>query len=561
MLTTVSTSSMSRLKVIPLGGLGEIGLNMMLLQVDDTILIVDAGLMFPEDDMLGVDIVIPDFTYLRQNREQLKALIVTHGHEDHIGAIPFLLREFPIPVYGTALTIALIREKLREHGLLERSQLIEITPREPFTVGPFGIEFIRVCHSIPDGVGLAIQTPAGVVIHSGDFKIDHTPVDGRRLDLARFATYGEQGVVALFSDSTNAEREGSTLTEKDIGCALRQIFQECPGRIIIAVFASNLHRIQQIVRLAREFDRKVLLNGKSMLSNIRIARELGYLDFDSENEITLQDLPKYTDSQVLILTTGSQGEPMSALTRMALKDHRKLKINPGDTVIFSSKFIPGNERTIQNIINHLYRQGAEVLYEQVRDIHVSGHAYKEELKLLINVVQPRYFIPIHGEFRHLVKHRQLALSTGMTEDRCLLAENGNILQFEADQVCVAGRIETGRVFVDGKGVGDVGNLVLRDRRHLSEDGLVIASLVISKETKEILNGPDIFSRGFILEETKPEILDEAKNIVLEVFDRMSAEGFELDCADLQMEVRRELKRFFQRILERRPVIYPIIIGV
>lgn len=554
-------SSLSGVKVIPLGGLGEIGLNMMLLQVDDSILIVDAGLMFPEDDMLGVDIVIPDFSYLRQHHEYLKALIVTHGHEDHIGAIPFLLREFPLPVYGTALTIALIREKLKEHGLLERSQLIEITPRESFSVGPFGIEFIRVCHSIPDGVGLAIHTPAGIVIHSGDFKIDHTPVDGKRLDLARFATYGEQGVLALFSDSTNAEREGSTLSEKDIGCALRQIFQECRGRIIVAVFASNLLRIQQIVRLARDFGRKVLLNGKSMLANIRIARELGYLDFDPENEITLQDLPKYADPQVLILTTGSQGEPMSALTRMALKDHKKLKINPGDTVILSSKFIPGNERTIQNIINHLYRQGAEVIYEQVRDIHVSGHAYKEELKLLINVVHPRFFIPIHGEFRHLVKHRQLAVATGMAEEQCLLVENGSILQLDADRVAVAGRIETGRVFVDGKGVGDVGNLVLRDRRHLSEDGLVIASLVISKDTKEVLSGPDIFSRGFILEESQPAIVDEAKRIMLEVFDRMLAEGFDLDCADLQMEVRRELKRFFQRILERRPVIYPIILDV
>jgi ribonuclease J len=561
MPTPVTSNATPCLKVTPLGGLGEIGLNMMLLECNDAIMIIDAGLMFPEDDMLGIDIVIPDFSYLRQNHERLQALVVTHGHEDHIGAIPFLLREFALPIYGTALTIALIREKLKEHGLLERTQLIEVTPRQVFTVGPFEIEFIRVCHSIPDGVGLAVTTPAGTVIHSGDFKVDHTPVDGKRLDLPRFATYGEQGVLALFADSTNAEREGSTLSEKDIGCTLRQIFQECSGRIIIAVFASNLHRIQQVVHLAREFERKVLLNGKSMLTNIRIARELGYLDFDPEHEITLQDLPKYPDSQVLFLTTGSQGEPMSALTRMAFRDHKKLKITPGDTVILSSKFIPGNERSIQNIINHLYRQGAEVIYEQVRDIHVSGHAYKEELKLLINVVQPRFFVPIHGEFRHLVKHRQLALSTGMTEAQCLLVENGNVLHLEADHAYIAGRVETGRVFVDGKGVGDVGNLVLRDRRHLSEDGLVIASLVISKETKEILSGPDIFSRGFILEETKPEILDEAKHIILEVFDRMLAEEFALDCADLQMEVRRELKRYFQKILERRPVIYPIIIDV
>jgi ribonuclease J len=549
------------LRVIPLGGLGEIGLNMMVVEYGDAILIVDAGLMFPEDNMLGIDIVIPDFSYVRQNRERLRALVVTHGHEDHIGAIPFLLRECNIPIYATALTLALIREKLREHGLLESAQLIEVSPRQPISLPPFQVEFIQVCHSIPDGAGLAIQTPAGTLVHSGDFKVDHTPVDGRRLDLGRFAAYGESGVLAFFSDSTNAERDGATLSEKDIGATLRQIFQECAGRIIIAAFASNLHRIQQVIWLARDFNRKVLLNGKSMLTNVRIARELGYLDFDPEMEINLQDLTKFPDHEVVFLTTGSQGEPMSALTRMALRDHKKLKIHPGDTVILSSKFIPGNERNIQNIINHLYRQGAEVIYEKVREIHVSGHAYKEELKLLINTVRPRYFIPIHGEFRHLVKHRQLALDTGLHPEQCPLVENGHVLEFKGDGAQLAGRVETGRVLVDGKGVGDVGSVVLRDRRHLSEDGLVIASLVIDKDTKEILSGPDIFSRGFIHEETKPEILEEARSIVLETYDRVLAEGFELDCADLQMEVRGQLKRFFQRILERRPVIYPIIIDV
>jgi ribonuclease J len=532
---------------------------MMVVEYGDAILIVDAGLMFPEDNMLGIDIVIPDFSYVRQNRERLRALVVTHGHEDHIGAIPFLLRECNVPIYATALTLALIREKLREHGLLESTQLIEVSPRQPVSLPPFQVEFIQVCHSIPDGAGLAIQTPAGTLVHSGDFKVDHTPVDGRRLDLGRFAAYGESGVLAFFSDSTNAERDGATLSEKDIGATLRQIFQECTGRIIIAVFASNLHRIQQVIWLARDFKRKVLLNGKSMLTNVRIARELGYLEFDPEEEINLQDLTKFPDHEVVFLTTGSQGEPMSALTRMALRDHKKLRIHPGDTVILSSKFIPGNERNIQNIINHLYRQGAEVIYEKVRDIHVSGHAYKEELKLLINTVRPRYFVPIHGEFRHLVKHRQLALDTGLHPEQCRLVENGHVLEFNADGAQLAGRVETGRVLVDGKGVGDVGSVVLRDRRHLSEDGLVIASLVIDKDTKEILSGPDLFSRGFIHEETKPEILDEARSIVLETFDRFVAEGFELDCADLQMEVRGQLKRFFQRILERRPVIYPIII--
>ncbi|QCQ22345.1 ribonuclease J [Desulfoglaeba alkanexedens] len=549
------------LKIIPLGGLGEIGLNMMVVEYGETLIIVDAGLMFPEEDMLGIDIVIPDFTYLRENRDRIQALIVTHGHEDHIGAIPFFLREFQVPVYATPLTLALISEKLREHNLLQWSRLVRVLPRETIRIEPFEIEFIQVCHSIPDGVGLAIRTPAGVLVHSGDFKIDNTPIDGRRCDLARFAAYGEEGVLALLSDSTNVEREGYTLSEREIGRTLREIFRECPGRIVVAVFASNIHRIQQVVDIAREFDRKVFLNGKSMVANIRIARELGYIDFDPDEEIFLPDIQKLPDSQVLMLTTGTQGEPFSALTRMAFNVHRKLKVQPGDTIILSSKFIPGNERAIHNIINNLYRQGAEVIHEQVKDIHVSGHAYREELKLLINLVKPKYFIPIHGEFRHLVKHRQLAAATGIPPERCVVAENGNIIHFMPEGTVVEKGVEAGRVFVDGKGVGDVGDLVLRDRRHLSEDGMVIASLVLSKETLEILNGPDLISRGFILEETKPEILDGAKCVVLEVLDRFISDSAVWDCADFQMEIRRELKRFFQRVLERRPFIYPIVVEI
>lgn len=549
------------LRVIPLGGLGEIGLNMMVLEYDDTIVLVDAGLMFPEDEMLGVDIVIPDFDYLRKNRDRVTALVVTHGHEDHIGAIPFLLKEFALPIYGTALTLALIKEKLKEHNLLDRADLVQISPREIVEIGPFEIEFIRVCHSIPDGVALAIRTPVGVIVHSGDFKIDNTPVDGKKFDIARLGSYGEEGVLALFSDSTNVEREGYTLSEKEVGKTLREIFQERTGRIIVAVFSSNLHRIQQVIQIGREFGRKVLLNGKSMITNVRLARELGYVDFAAEDEITIQDLPNIPDSGVLMLTTGTQGEPMSALSRMAFDDHKKLKIKQGDTIILSSRFIPGNERTIQNIINHLYRHGADVIHEQVKDIHVSGHAYQEELKILINTVQPRFFIPIHGEFRHLVKHRQLAMSLGMSSENCLAAEDGTVISFDGETASTGERVETGRVFVDGKGVGDVGGLVLRDRRHLSEDGLVIASLVINKETQEILSGPDVFSRGFIHEETKPEILYEAKCLIFEVMDRMLQEEPELDCTALQEDIRRELKRFFNRLLDRRPVIYPIVVSI
>ncbi|MGO8944215.1 MAG: ribonuclease J [Syntrophobacteraceae bacterium] len=549
------------LKVIPMGGLGEIGLNMMVLEYEDTIVIVDAGLMFPEEEMLGIDIVIPDFSYLLKNRDKVAGLVVTHGHEDHIGAVPFLVRELPIPIYGTALTLALIKEKLREHNLLDRADLIQIAPRQVIEIGPFGFEFIRVCHSIPDGVGLAIRTPVGVLIHSGDFKIDNTPVDGKRFDIARLGSYGEEGVLALFSDSTNVEREGYTVSEKEVGATLREVFQEKQGRVIVAVFASNLHRIQQLIHIAREFGRKVLLNGKSMVTNVRIARELGYLDFTRDDEISIQDLQYMPDSQVMMLTTGTQGEPMSALSRMAFNDHKKLKVKEGDTIILSSKFIPGNERTIHNIINHLCRNGADVIHEQVKDIHVSGHAYQEELKILINMVQPRYFIPIHGEYRHLMKHRQLAMSLGMSPANCLLIENGAIICLGRDTVYTKDKIETGRVFVDGKGVGDVGGLVLRDRRHLSEDGLVIASLVVNKETHEILSGPDIFSRGFIHEETKPEILFEAKCVIFEAIDRQLEEDHQLDCVLLQDEIRRELKRFFNRILDRRPVIYPIVVEI
>lgn len=548
-------------KVIPLGGCGEIGLNMMVVEHEDAVIVIDAGLMFPEDKMLGIDIVIPDFSYLRQNRDRLRALILTHGHEDHIGAIPFLLREFDVPIYGTGLTLALLQEKLKEHHLLERTVLVRVEARESVVIGPFTVEFIQVCHSIPDGVGLAIRTPAGVLIHSGDFKIDQTPVDGKRLDLARFGAYGEEGVLALFSDSTNVERAGYTLSEKKVGATLRDVFKECGGRIIVAVFASNLHRIQQVIHLAGEFNRKVLLNGKSMVANVRIAREMGYLDFPREWETSLHELPRLPDTGVLMLTTGSQGEPMSALSRMAFNDHRKLKVKPGDTVVLSSKFIPGNERTIQRIINHLYRQGAEVIYEQVREIHVSGHAYREELKTLINVVRPRYFIPIHGEYRHLVKHCQLAAKTGVIPENCLLVENGSVLRFTREAALVEDRVETGRVLVDGKGVGDVEGLVLRDRRHLSEDGLVIATLVIDRESREILSGPDILSRGFIHEGTKPEILDEAKCVVFEVLDRLLSRDFQMDEMDLQNEIRRELKRFFIHTLDRHPVIYPIVVDL
>jgi ribonuclease J len=558
---TLDRDARDTVRVIPLGGLGEIGLNMMLFEYADTILVVDAGLMFPEDYMLGIDVVIPDISYLRARMANVAGIILTHGHEDHIGAMPFILREIKAPVYGTRLTLALLAENLKEFNLDQRVDYRIVAPREVVTIGPFEVECIRVCHSIADGLGLAIKTPLGVFIHSGDFKIDNTPVDGELTDLSRFSYYGERGVLALFSDSTNVEREGYTLSEREIGQTLGRIIQHAKGRVIVSMFASNIHRIQQVVDLARGFGRRVLLNGKSMVANVRIARELGQLAFPAEMEMTLPDLQKVRDDQVLMLTTGSQGEPLSALTRMAMDDHRQLRIKKGDTVILSSKFIPGNEKTITNMINHLYRRGAEVIYETVSEIHVSGHAYQEELKLMLNITRPRYFIPIHGEYRHLVKHLELGAKMGLSPDRLVLAEDGDVIEFDHEGRRAAGRVEVGRVLVDGKGVGDVGSIVLRDRRHLSEDGLVITVVAVNKDTGHILSGPDITSRGFVFEETKADILDDAKCIIVEVLEAALQDEGSSDWGQVKEEIRRQLRRFFYQVLKRRPVILPIIIDL
>ncbi len=555
----VSQQSNQSLKIIPLGGLGEIGLNMMILEYGDTIVMVDAGVMFPEDDMLGIDMVIPDITYLRSRAQDVAAIILTHGHEDHIGALPFVLPEINVPIYGTRLTLALVTEKLKECQLEDRAKYITVRPQQTVTIGPFEVEFIAVCHSISDGVGLAIRTPVGTIIHSGDFKIDSSPVACERTDLGRFSFYGEQGVLALLSDSTNVEREGYTLSEQEIGESIKQTIHGSSGRIIVAVFASNIPRIQQVVNLANQFERKVFLNGKSMLTNVRIARELGYLDFPAEMEISLQELNRLPDERVLMLTTGSQGEPLSALTRMALDDHRQLRIKPGDTVILSSKFIPGNEKAITNIINHLYRRGAEVLYEKVAEIHVSGHANREELKLMMSITRPRYFIPIHGEYRHLVKHIQLAASTGIPQDHLLLIENGDVVEFDRVVGQIKERVKVGRIFVDGKGVGDVGTHVLRDRRHLSKDGLVVAVVAVDKFSGHIITGPHMASRGFIFEETKTHILDDAKDIFRQAIGNAALGADPVDWDQLKNEVQRQLKRFFNQVLERRPIILPIII--
>jgi len=548
------------LKVIPLGGLGEIGLNMMVIEYDRDILVVDAGLMFPEEYMPGVDVVIPDVQYLRENRDKVKTILITHGHEDHIGAMPFLLRDFNIPVFGTSFTIELIKEKLREHNLLQSAMLHKVKPGEKTNFGPFVVEYIRVNHSILDGVGLAIRTPEGLLIHSGDFKVDQTPVDGRTTDLPRFAHYGEQGVLALFSDSTNVEKEGFTLSEKEVTKTLETLFESCNGRLIVAVFASNISRIQQIVRLAAKFGRNVHFSGKSMRTNVRIAREEGLLDVPADLEVSESEIEALPDDRLAMITTGSQGEPLSSLTRIAQNRHKSIKVKKGDMIILSSRFIPGNEKAITAIINSLYRMGAEVVYEKVSQIHSSGHAYQEELKLMLNLVRPKYFIPIHGEYRHLVKHGQLAVATGLDERNILLVENGTPVVFEKGEAGTGDRVHSGRVLVDGKGVGDVDEVVLRDRRRISADGVVIVLLAVDEQSGEVTYGPDIVSKGFVFEGQGAVILEEAKAAVLQVV--LSIENRKhMEWTEVATEIKRNLKRLFQNRMDRRPLILPIILPV
>ena len=506
------------LRIIPLGGLGEIGLNIMVLEHGENVLVIDAGIMFPDDYTPGVDIIIPDFHYLRHKKGLIKGLILTHGHEDHIGAVPFLLRELNIPVYGTSFTLDLLKEKLREQNLSNRSNLIYVKAGDVSLIDPFKVEYISVSHSIVDGVGLAIETSEGIIVHSGDFKIEHSSLNSQGTDIGRFAYYGKKGVLALLSDSTNAEKEGFGLTEKEVRDTLEGVFTRSEGRIIVASFATNIPRIQQIVNLAVQFKRKVLFMGKNMITAVSIARRLGFLEIPNRVEINERQLPLYKDSELVIITTGSQGEPMSALVRMARSRYRYLKIKPGDTIILSSKFIPGNEAAITSIINTLYKLGADVVYERVADIHASGHAKREELKLMLSLVRPKYFIPVHGEYRHLVKHSQLAVDMGIPRENIMLLEDGDVVACE-DGICWRDdKIPTGKVLIDGKGKGDIGDITLRDRKRLSIHGMVIVVLVTDERTGDIVYGPDVISRGFILQEYREYLLEEAKCVVLEVFD-------------------------------------------
>jgi len=549
---------MDPLRIIPLGGLGEFGLNMMLLECGDASIAIDCGLMFPGADLLGIDLVIPDVSYLLERKHRLKAIVLSHAHEDHVGALPYILNQLAVPIFGTRLTLGLLNNKLREHDLEETVETHEIIAGRPWEIGPFQLEGIRVTHSLMDCLALAIETPVGTVIHTGDFKIDNTPMEGEMFDFQRFAAYGEKGVLLLLSDSTNVERGGYTPSEREVGKNLEQIFHASTGKILVSTFSSSIPRIQQVIDISENCGRRVILSGRSMIRNSQVASELGYLrlprNFMTENE-RWHDLPA---ESLTFLTTGSQGEPMSVLHRVALDDHKSLRIDPGDTVILSSKFIPGNEKTISNLINHLYRRGAEVHYEKVSEIHVSGHASQEELKTMLQLTRPRYFVPIHGEYRHLVRHRNLAQAVGVPEDHCFILEDGDVLEMTATSAKQVQPIQVGKVFVDGRGVGDVGDVVIRDRRHLSEDGMVLAVMAIHQQTGEIVAGPDLISRGFMRDEEGEEILEHAKKLVLDTLAGLNRET-RTDPAELKEEVRKALRRYFRKRLERRPVVLPYII--
>jgi len=549
---------MEPVRIVPLGGLGEFGLNMMLVEYGEAAIAIDCGLMFPGADLLGIDLVIPDISYLLENKHKLKAIVLTHAHEDHMGAIPYVLERLSVPIYGTRLTLGLLSNRVTEHGLEDVADVREITAGELWDVGPFKLEGIRVTHSLMDCLALAIQTPVGTVIHTGDFKIDNTPMEGEMFDFQRFAAYGEKGVLLLLSDSTNVERRGHTGSEREVGTNLEQIFQQSGGRVLVSTFASSIPRIQQVLEISDRCDRRVVLSGRSMVRNSQVAADLGYLrlprSFMTEND-RWQDLPP---DRVTFLTTGSQGEPLSVLHRVALNDHKTIKIQPGDNVILSSKFIPGNEKTISNLINHLYRRGAEVHYEKVSEIHVSGHASQEELKIMLQLTRPRFFVPIHGEYRHLVRHRHLAQEVGVPENNCFILEDGDVLELTSQGAHKASPIQVGKVFVDGKGIGDVGPIVIRDRRHLSEDGMVLAVLAIHQQSGEIVAGPDLISRGFVRDEEGEEILEQARKVVLETFSGMNRET-RADRAELQEEIRIALRRYFRKKLERRPVVLPYIV--
>ncbi len=555
---TQTKKNIQPLKIITLGGIDEIGKNITAYEYGEDIILVDCGMSFPDEDMPGIDIVIPDFTYLLQNQNKVRGLFVTHGHEDHIGSIPYLLKNLNVPIYGTSLTLGLISGKLREHHLLESAKLNEMNPKDKITLGNFTVEFIHVNHSIPDAVAMAITSPVGTVIQTGDFKIDTTPIDGDIIDLARFGELGNRGVLALLSDSTNADRPGFTQSEKKVGESFKSIFRNAEGkRIIVATFASNIHRIQQIIDEAVTCGRKVAISGRSMINAVHISSELGYLNIPEGVLIDIESVKKYTPEQLVIITTGSQGEPMSALHRMAFRDHRFVMINPGDLIIISANPIPGNEKLVDKIVNELIKLGAEVLYEKMYDVHVSGHACQEEQKIILGLVKPKFFIPLHGERKHLTKHAETARAMGVPKENILIPQNGAVIEITPKQMKQSESVTAGRVLVDGLGVGDVGSIVLRDRKHLSEDGVVIIALAMDNITREVVSGPEVISRGFVYVKESEELIKDANEVASDILEQCYIQNIR-DWNNIKNRLRDGVSKYFSETTGRSPMIIPII---
>lgn len=549
----------NKVKIIPLGGLHEIGKNLTVVEYRDDIIIIDCGMTFPEDEMLGIDVVIPDVTYLENNKHKIKGLILTHGHEDHIGAIPYVLRKLDLDIYGTGLTIGLLENKLKEHRL-SRDKLHVVNAGDVVKLGKMEVEWINVNHSIPDACALAIKTPLGYVYHSGDFKVDFTPISGKPINLTRIAEIGEKGVLAMIGESTNVLRPGYTMSESKVGETFNRLFQNLQdNRIIIATFASNVHRVQQIINSAEKYGRKVVLSGRSMVNVTETARKLGQFRVKKDTFVDIRDMDKYDDSEIVLITTGSQGEPMSALTRIAYGEHRKIQLTPNDAIILSATPIPGNENAVTKVINRLLERGAKVIYETLSEIHVSGHACQEELKLILSLVKPKYFIPAHGEVRHLMKHAKIASQMGMPEENIFIMENGNCLEISQKDAKLAGDVPSGNILVDGLGVGDVGNIVLRDRRHLSEDGLIIVVITITKEGK-VVSGPDIISRGFVYVRESEDLIEDAKNVVRKILKDDSKDNLK-DWNGLKSDIRDNLRSYIFKNTKRNPMILPIIMEV
>ena len=550
----------SPLKIIPLGGLLEIGKNITVFEYEDEIIIVDCGLAFPTEDMLGVDLVVADMSYLEKNKNKIKGLFVTHGHEDHIGGIPYLLRQVNVPIYGTKFTLGLIRNKLEEHRLLKSTTLYEVEQGTTIDAGKMKVEFIRTSHSIPDAVGFAIYTPVGIVMHTGDFKIDYTPIDGQKIDFGRLAEIGEKGVLLLMSDSTNAERKGFTKSESTIGEVFDELFMHCRKRIIVATFASNVHRVQQIIDASYENGRKVAICGRSMVKMIETACELGYMNIPKNTLIDIDLINKYADEKLTIITTGSQGEPMSALTRMAAGDHKKVEITPNDLVIISANPIPGNEKFVTKVIDDLMQIGAEVVYSSLADVHVSGHGCQEEQKLMISLVKPKYFMPVHGEYRQLIAHSETAQSMGIDKDNIIMMSNGRVLEINEEGANLTGSVPSGRILVDGLGVGDVGNIVLRDRQHLSQDGLIVIVLTMDSNTGEVIAGPEIISRGFVYVRESENLMDDVKSVARNEIRKCEERGV-TDWTTIKTSVRDNLRDYIFMKTKRNPMIIPIIMEV